>query len=257
MKWNRYMGRILIIPAVCAVWALPAMAQNFQPPEDAAPPAADPGAGQPSAAQPGQEPAAPPADQVVATVDGEPITKQEVQTTLEPQLQGQQVPPQQVQQLQQRVVNSLIESRLVEKYLRDHGPDVETAEVEQTIDQLGQQLEAQQASMQDFLESRGYTPDMLRKRVEGSIAWQKLQQQQAADETQLQEYFEANRDQFQSPDFEEAKGQVLNAYLGAMYQGIVEQTKENVDIQIVDPSMAPAQAAPQQAAPPAGAPVPQ
>ncbi len=239
MKWNRYLGRILVLPTICLASAASAVAQQAQP--FAAP-------------QPAAEADAPPADQVVATVDGEPITKQEVRTTLEPQLQGQEVPPQQVQAMQQQVVNSLIESRLVEKYLRDNGPKVESQEVQQTIDQLDEQLESQQASMKDFLASRGYTADMLKKRIEGSIAWQKLQQQQAGDEARLQQYFAANRNQFQTEDFEAAKQQVLNAYLGAMYQGIVQETKDSVEVRILDPSLAPGRPAPQPGAPQPGAP---
>lgn len=244
MNWNRCTARILIVPTLCIAGAMPGGAQELQTPARAVAPAE---------ARPGNEANELPADQVVATVDGEPITKQEVESTLAPQLQGQQVAPQQVQQLQQTTVSSLIESRLVEKYLREHGPQVKPAEVQQTLDQLAQQLDAQQTSMDDFLASRGYTTDMLKKRVEGSIAWQKLQQQQAADEPQLQEYFEANRAHFQAPDFETAKGQVLNAYLGAVYQGIVQQTKATAKIQIVDPAMAPPAAAPR----PATTPVPQ
>lgn len=234
MKWNRRSGWILMMSAGCALLTTAAQAQQAQPL----------GGGQPAAQG---EAAQPPAGQVVATVDGEPITQQEVQTTLQPQLQGQQVTEAQMQEMQQQVVNSLIESRLVEQYLRDNGPDVDAQEVQQTMGQLEQQLAAQQASMEDFLASRGYTPDMLRRRIEGSIAWQKLQQQEAANEPQLQQYFEQNREQFQEPEFDQAKDQVLSAYLGDVYRGIVAETKEKAEVRIVDPAGAPGKqpAAPQ------------
>lgn len=242
MKWNGQARKLFAVAAwtvgSVALGTASISAQDFQvPPSETAP-----AGGAPAGAAPGG--AAVAEGQVIASVDGEPITKLEVDAALQPQLQGRQVSPQEAQALQQQVVSTLIDSRLVEKYLRENGPEVEPAEVKQTIDQLGEQLQGQQATMDQFLESRGYTEEMLERRIAGSLAWQKLQQQHAANEQQLQQFFEANRQQFQGAEFEEVKPQVLNSYLGALYQGIVEQTRGEAEIEVTGvPAQQPAPAA--------------
>lgn len=181
--------------------------------------------------------------QAIATVDGDPITQQEVQATLQPQLQGRQVDPQQAAQIQQQVIDSLIDSRLVEHYVLEHGPDVEEQEVQQAVDQLKQQLQSQQVSLDQFLASRGYNEQLLKDRIEGSLAWQKFQQQQVTED-KLRQYFQQNQQQFQAESFEQAKPQVANAYIGKLWTEIVEQMKPEAEIRT---AAAPAGAAPQAA----------
>lgn len=167
--------------------------------------------------------------QVVATVNGDPITRQEVEANLQPQLQGRQVNPQTAAELQNQIVEALVESRLVEHYVLEHGPDVPIQEVQETVEGLKQQLQSQQVTMDQFLDSRGYTEEMLKHRIEGSLAWQKFQQQQATDE-KLQQYYQQNEQQFQAASFEQARPHVAQAYMAELWNGIVEQMKPQAEI---------------------------
>lgn len=188
-----------------------------------------------------QQPAAEAQSPVIATVDGDPITQQEVQASLQAQLQGRQIDPETAQQLQKQVVDTLIDSRLVEQYVLKKGPDVAEQEVDAAVGQLQQQLQAQEVDFDQFLASRGYTQDMLKTRIEGSLAWQKFQQQEVDDE-KLHEFFTENQQHFQAENFEQARPQVTNAYVSKLWEDIVNQMKPNAEIRVAG---AAAQAAPQ------------
>lgn len=187
--------------------------------------------GQPAAAQNRVQPAAQAEAQVIATVDGDPITQQEVQASLQAQLQGQQIDPATAQQVQQQVVETLIDSRLVEKYVLAQGPDVAEQEVEAAVEQLKTQLQAQQVTFDQFLASRGYTQEMLKARIEGSLAWQKFQEKEVA-EPKLQQFYQENQQHFQAENYEQARPQVANAYVGKLWEEIVAQMKPKAEIRV-------------------------
>lgn len=181
---------------------------------------------------------------IVATVNGDPITQREVQATLEPQLQGREVDPQLVQQMQQQVVNSLVESRLIEQYVTKNGPAVDPGEVKAIMEQIERELSAQQIQLPQFLASRGHTVESFRKRIEGSVAWQKFQQEQLSDEN-LSRYFQQNQNRFNAESLEEVRQEVSNAYLDELWKTIISQMKPDAEVQQV----APAQVAPAQVRP--------
>jgi len=171
---------------------------------------------------------------VVATVNGDPITQREVQATLEPQLQGREVDPQSVRRMQQQVVNGLVESRLIEQYVTENGPAVDQREVQALVNQIEGQLSAQEIALPEFLASRGLTKESFQKRVEGSVAWQKFQQQQLTDEN-LTRYFQQNRNRFTAESLDEVRQEVIDAYLGEMWTSIVNQMKSEAEVQQVAP----------------------
>lgn len=182
--------------------------------------------------QPAPQPAPQPRQvAVAATVNGQPITEQEVQASLRPQIQGRQVEPQVAQQLRQQVLGGLIEGRLVEQYAIDSGPQVAGDEVETVIKQFENQLAAQQASLDDYLGSIGHTRKSFENRVEGSLAWQKYQQQQVTPD-KLADYFEQNQDQFNAPSLEAAQQEVANALVTEMWQDIVTEMKPKAEIRV-------------------------
>jgi peptidyl-prolyl cis-trans isomerase C len=169
---------------------------------------------------------------IVATVNGDPITQREVQATLEPQLQGRDVDPQLVQQMQQQVVNSLVESRLIEQYVTKNGPAVDPGEVKAIMEQIERELAAQQIQLPQFLASRGHTVESFRKRIEGSVAWQKFQQEQLSDEN-LSRYFQQNQNRFNAESLEEVRQEVSNAYLDELWKTIISQMKPDAEVQQV------------------------
>lgn len=199
---------------------------------------AQPQQGQPGQAQPGQAPgqqAQPvPTQQVVAKVNGEAITEAELKAALDPQLQQTgQSDPQAVAQLRQQVLNSLIESRLVEQYVINEGPQVPEQEVTSIIDNYAEQVEAQGMKFDEFLASSGYTKQTLQRRVQGSLAWRKYQEQELTDE-RLQQHFEQNKAQFPTEEFEEAKPQVAQSFVNKLWTDIVTETQPEAKIEVID-----------------------
>lgn len=209
---------------ILAASPIVALAQ-LQPEGAESPPrGAQPGQPEPRQAQPG-----PRELQVVATVNGDPITVGEVQAALQPQLEGRQVEPQVAEQLQKQAVDNLIDSRLIEQYALEKAPDVKQQEVKAVVDRFQQQLAAQDVELERYLVSRGHTPDTFENRIKGSLAWQKIQQQQLTDEN-LARFYQENQQQFNAGSFEEARQDVANAYLGEVWKQIISQTKPAAEI---------------------------
>src|SRR5690606_31549041 len=141
-----------------------------------------------------------PAANAVAMVNGDAITQPEFRSAVDAQMkQVDQNDPQAQQKVRQQVLSSLIESRLVEQHMISNGPDVPPQEVEATIGQYKQQLQGQGVSFDEFLQARGYTEASLTKRVKGSLAWQKHQQQEMTEQ-KLKEHFEKNQSRFPVED---------------------------------------------------------
>ena len=173
---------------------------------------------------------------VVAMVNGDPITVTEYSSALEPQLkQVNPADPNAAQQVRQQVMNGLIESRLVEQHLISNGPEVTDEEVSGVIDRYKQQVESQGVPFSQFMESRGYTEQGLSKRIQGSIAWQKFQQEQLTEEN-LKKHLEENQAQFQTDQLEQVQQQVAQSYLTTLYHQIVEETKPNAKIEVIQPT---------------------
>ena len=214
----------------------PGQAQGFQPP--------------PAAQQ------AAPAERVAVVVNGDPITLAEVQANLQPQLQGQQaeggrIDPQTAQQLQRQTVDNLVQSRLVEQYVLKDGPDVAEEEVKGAIDRLQEHLQTQNVTLEQFIASRGFgDQETLAKRIEGSLAWQKYQQEKMNPEA-LQQFYQQNQQKFApASSFEEAQPQVAQAYAAELWAEIVAEMRPKAEIKT------PRQADGRGAPPPGNAPLP-
>lgn len=210
-----------------------------------------------NAQRPGETQQQQPAANAVAMVNGDAITRPEYRVALEAQMQQvDQSDPNAQKQARQQVLSSLIESRLVEQHMIENGPDVPQQEVDATIGQYKQQLQGQGVSFEEFLQARGYTEASLTRRVQGSLAWQKHQQQQMTED-KLKQHFEQNQSRFPVEDFEAAKPLVAQSFVSEMWTEIVQQAKPNAQIRIVQE---PGQPAPSQSPSPAPAqrpPVPQ
>lgn len=183
--------------------------------------------------RPPQDVEVPPGDVLVATVNGEAITRNEIHAALEPQVQGRQVEPEQLEQLRNRVLDDLITSRLLEQYAIDQGPDVEKQEVEEVLARAKEQIEAQGIEFDQFLVSRGYTHASVKDRIKGSIAWQKFQQQQLTEEN-LQQHYAAHRDRFQGEEYEAVRNRLAQSYLQQLRNEIVQRTLPNAEITVME-----------------------
>jgi hypothetical protein len=179
---------------------------------------------------------------LVATVNGDPIARSEfeqlVQTSIRARQQQQEVqpelPPLGIQQIQQQVLDNLIEARLVEQYVREHGPDVEEQEVDAELDTIRQSLKEQGISLKQYLAATKQPLDELRRRIEGSLAWQRFQQQQLSPD-KLQEFYKHQRPRFGEATFEQAQPQVVRLYVAQIWKDIVNQMKPQAKIQVAQP----------------------
>lgn len=145
--------------------------------------------------------------------------------------------PQAAERLRKQALNTLIESRLIEEYVIEEGPDVESQEVESVINRIKQQLADQNVDFRQFLAMQGYTEQNFSKRIEGSLAWQKYQQEQMTPD-KLQAFFKENQDHFQAETFEEAQQQVIQAYAESLWRAIVRQMQPDAKIEIAESAAA-------------------
>lgn len=176
--------------------------------------------------------------QVIATVNGEPIAKQEFERAAQQKVatakqtaaqRGQPLGPQEIAQLESTVLDSLIEGRLVEAYAISK-VNVPEQQVQQTIEQVEQQLAQQQVRLDQYVSSQGQTMDSFKKRIEGSIAWQGLQQQELSPE-KIQQFYQENQQAFPGDNFEAVQPQVAQAYAGVVWDQIVKEMKPKVKIE--------------------------
>ncbi len=207
------------------------------------------GQGQPMPPRQGESPQPAPAQpqpqqNVVATVNGEPITRPELteqaQSLLRAHQQGNggQARPSR-QQVQQQALNNLIEARLVEQYARQQGPDVEDQEVKSVLDGLRESLEGQGVTLEQYLASQGQETADLRKRIESSLAWQKLQEERITPE-KLREFYEEHQQRFGEATFEQVQPQVTQLYVAQIWNDIVAEMKPEANIQVANrPGTAP------------------
>lgn len=220
MKWNGYFRTLTMVTACTLV---PSIGSSQEPLSQG---------GQGFAQQ-----GAPAKPAVVATVNGDPITKPEFETAAQKQLAnaqqqatqaGQQLSPQQVAEIKKSTLDALIESRLVEAYAVEN-VDVPQDQVKQTIEQVERQLAQQQVPLEKYLSNLGQTMGSFKKRIKGSIAWQGLQQQEMRPE-KLQAFYESNQQLFQGQSFEAAQPRVAQAYVGSLWEQIVKEAKPKAKI---------------------------
>ncbi|QDV20570.1 Chaperone SurA [Gimesia panareensis] len=169
---------------------------------------------------------------IVATVNGDAITKTQLQVKLQSKLQGTQVNPQIAEQYKKQALNELIEIMLIEQHVSKHGPTVTSEEVDSVVTQLKQQLKDQGISFSSYLTTRGQSEKNFKKSVKGSLAWQKFQREKVTP-ANLHEYFQKNRSEFQVEKFEDAQQDVIQAYMASLWGDILEKQKSSSEIKIL------------------------
>jgi hypothetical protein len=189
--------------------------------------------------------------QVVATVNDQPITQQELQRQLQAQRQAQPAAPGDAREVQQRALNALVETRLIEQYALEQGPEVKPQEISQQMQQLRQRLQKQDITLQQVLRSQGQSEAELQKQIAVSLAWQKLIQQRVTPQ-KLQQYYQANQERFPAENFQQAQPQVQQAYTAKVWEDIVREMKPKAEIEIKSQPAGgvPPQPAPQPSSPP-------
>lgn len=175
---------------------------------------------------------------VIATVNGDPITKTELDVTFQAQLQGMQtqlkggeLDAEAAEKLREQAFGKLVESRLVEQYVTEEGPEVEEQEVEKILNGAQEQVKAQGMKFDEFLASRGHTPKSFERRIEGSLAWEKYQQQEMTEE-KLRQHFEQNKEQFPVQEYEQARPWVVQSYASQLWTAIVREAGKDAEVEM-------------------------
>ena len=130
-------------------------------------------------------------NEVVATVNGQPITKRELVKLLS----QFQIPPGNEQRAYDSGIELLVNTRLLEQFLASTKINVSKTEVEKTIASERARLEQQGGSLEKALAETNTTIDELRSEIAKTLQWRAYVTEKATD-PELQEYLKKNADVF-------------------------------------------------------------
>ena len=148
------------------------------------------GYGQSSSAAPGSIPA----DRVVATVDGDEIKAGEIESSLTAALAGRTVSNEMLPTLRAEVLAQLIDQRLVEEALgKNYRASAE--EVDKSIAESSEQLEAAGSSFKEFLADRRLDMPTFRRQRAWQLSWQRYVGDRLTDQL-LKSYFASHKREF-------------------------------------------------------------
>jgi parvulin-like peptidyl-prolyl isomerase len=135
-------------------------------------------------------------DNVAATVNGDAITAAELDAAVG-QLPPAEAPLSAAQRQHQRadVLQLLIDDRLVRQYLRQHGPKVDTAEVEKQFTALEASLKGQGKTVETYLKECGLTAAQAKENFLRMLQLARYVEARSGED-KLRSYFGANRDFF-------------------------------------------------------------
>ncbi len=139
---------------------------------------------------------APPAPDVAATVNEEPIPLAEVDAAVKKiAAVAGALTPRQVKQLRKDVLADLVDDVLLRQHLRRHAPAVDPAEVDQLFKGLAASLQRQGKTPADYLRESGQTEAQARAAWADMIRFNRYAESLATD-AELKKYFAAHRDHF-------------------------------------------------------------
>lgn len=180
---------LLAVGATAAARAqVPPKAAQPAPKTKAAAPA--PPAAQPKAANPPRV-IDPKLEQVVATVNGEPIKRGEVLDTLSKYT----LPPGSEEQLYTGAVNALANIKLVNQFLAREKVAVAPKDVDDMVAKIQAELKAEGRDLANTLADNGITMPELRGQFEQTLRWRNYVIGKATDPI-LKTHFDANKDLF-------------------------------------------------------------
>ena len=136
-----------------------------------------------------------PVEKVVATVGNEKITNTEVDQMLRRVTRGQPVPPEQMADLQNAILDSMIQNKLVIQFVAAKNVKVEASKVDEALADIKKRVADQGGDLPSVLEAQGLTEESLRKQIETDLAVQKYAESQVTDET-AEQYFNTHKKEF-------------------------------------------------------------
>ena len=139
---------------------------------------------------------APPAPDVAATVNGEPVPVAEVDAAVKKVAAvAGALTPRQVKQLRKDILADLVDDVLLRQYLRQQAPAVDPAEVDQLFKGLAAGLQKKGRTPADYFRETGQTEAQARTAWADMIRFNRYAEGLATD-AELKKYFAAHRDHF-------------------------------------------------------------
>lgn len=135
------------------------------------------------------------ADEVVATVGGEPIYRREVTRLVAAATRGQQVHPAALPLVEAQVLSEIVDRRLVLAYARRTKAAPTPAELDAAMAALKAKLAATGQSLDSFLDSQATDEAGLRRQLAWNLVWEKYLAKYVTEE-RLAALFEARRREF-------------------------------------------------------------
>jgi parvulin-like peptidyl-prolyl isomerase len=142
-----------------------------------------------------QAPPTPPAADVAATVNGEPISIAELDSALNATLPATPLTAAQRKKLRAALLEDLIDERVLRQFLVRSAPKVEPAEVDAQMTALKARLVKENLTLDGFLKRTGQTEAQLREEWAAQIRLANHVKRIATDD-KLRAYHAANRDHF-------------------------------------------------------------
>jgi parvulin-like peptidyl-prolyl isomerase len=133
--------------------------------------------------------------EIVATVDDEPIYAAEVNRLLNKVARGRDVNPAALPLLQSRALQEIIDRRLVLAYARRTKSAPTSEEVDSELNKLKSGLVARRQSLDEYLNSQSITEADLRRQVTWNLIWERYLAKYITD-SRLESYFQAHRRDF-------------------------------------------------------------
>jgi peptidyl-prolyl cis-trans isomerase C len=186
----RLFARILLVLVAAIGVAVPAATAGAQAPatnKAARPQSATP-APAPKTAPPAQR--APTPNDVLATVNGAPITRGEVVDMMS---KYQPPPPAAQQDFYNSIVNTLVNIKLLSQFLDKQKVKVGKQEVDAQVAAMEKDLKARGGTLAGFLAETGQSMDQLRKSFEERSRWRNYVLSQATDAA-LKKFVDENKD---------------------------------------------------------------
>ncbi|MGA2799382.1 MAG: SurA N-terminal domain-containing protein, partial [Thermoguttaceae bacterium] len=133
--------------------------------------------------------------EVVATVDDDPIYSAEVTRLLNKVARGHDVNPVVSPLMKAQILEEIVNRRLVLAYARRTGCAPKTEEIDLELGKLKSKLVSRQLSLADYLKSQSITEADLKRQIAWNLAWEKFLAQYVT-ESRLESYFQGHRRDF-------------------------------------------------------------
>ncbi|MEO8455228.1 MAG: peptidylprolyl isomerase [Sphingomicrobium sp.] len=112
-----------------------------------------------------------------AIVNGDVITQTDVDQRLQllAIANGNQIPPDQADELRQQILRNLIDETLEIQAAKGEKIEIKPADIDRTVERVAGNVKQTPDQLTKYLEASGSSIRSLRRQIEGEIAWQRLQ----------------------------------------------------------------------------------